>query len=116
MECKHVCAACGKEVENTTTVCSAFGAFSFGVCDECLIECREPYGMMLCEIAWTVEGEFPKGINEIYQKEVLRQLKLHGKTVEQFNEDIKETHAEWEQSQIPDGSDDKYDDFEGDFF
>lgn len=110
-----LCAACGKEVPKTITVSSVFGGYSIGLCEKCIAEMREPYGYMVTDIAWTTTG-WPDGVNETFQKEVRRQLKLHNKTEEEFKKDLEETLRAFEESQIPDGSDDKYDDFEGDWF
>jgi hypothetical protein len=110
------CAACGKEVEKITTVCSSFGGYSFGLCDKCVTEMREPYNLMVADIAMVTVGDFPNGVNEVFQKEVMRQLELHGKTVEEFNKDIKEMLEIFDESQIPSGEEDKYDDFEVDWF
>lgn len=33
-------------------------------------------------------GRWPDDINEVYQEEVRRQLKLHSKTEEEFKEDV----------------------------
>lgn len=75
------CAGC-REAEGITVVSSMFGATSFALCDKCLREGREDYRNMVNHIS--VAGHWPQDINEIYQAEVRRQLKLHGKTEEEF--------------------------------
>ena len=80
------CDACGKETDQMYAVCSMFGAFTISVCEECLNAGRDSYGLMVSDIACC--GRFPDDINEIYQEEVRRQLKLHGKTEEQFIKDV----------------------------
>lgn len=80
------CDACGKEVKETHTVASMFGAFSIGVCDECLENNRDSYGLMVSYIGCA--GKYPEDINEIYREEVEYQLMLHGKTEEQFIKDV----------------------------
>lgn len=80
------CNACGKETDQLYAVCSMFGAFTIGVCEECLNSGRDSYSLMVSDIACC--GRFPDDINEAYREEVRQQLKLHGKTEEQFIRDI----------------------------
>jgi hypothetical protein len=85
------CAGC-KEAEGITVVSSMFGATSFALCDKCLKEGREDYRNMVNYIS--AAGHWPQDINEIYQAEVRRQLKLHGKTEEEFRDAVENAIAE----------------------
>lgn len=80
------CDCCKKWVSNTHAVSSVFGAFTLGVCDDCALSGRDSYGLMVSYISCT--GRFPDDINEAYREEVRYQLKLHGKTEEQFIKDV----------------------------
>ena len=83
------CDVCGKETEDVVVCCSSFGPFSIAVCKECLELGKERYSDMVSSIACA--GHFPKDINEVYQKEVRRQLTLHGISEEQFIADVNKT-------------------------
>jgi hypothetical protein len=85
------CAGC-REAEGITVVSSMFGATSFALCDKCLKEGREDYRNMVNYIS--AAGHWPQDINEIYQAEVRRQLKLHGKTEEEFRDAVENAIAE----------------------
>ena len=80
------CDCCKKWVSNTHAVSSVFGAFTLSVCDDCALSGRDSYGLMVSYIGCT--GRFPDDINEAYREEVRCQLKLHGKTEEQFIKDV----------------------------
>ena len=80
------CDCCKKWVSNTHAVSSVFGAFTIGVCDECAISGRDSYELMVSYISCA--GKFPDDINEAYREDVRCQLKLHGKTEEQFIKDV----------------------------
>lgn len=80
------CDCCKKWVSNTHAVSSVFGAFTIGVCDECALSGRDSYSLMVSYIGCA--GRFPDDINEAYREEVRCQLKLHGKTEEQFIKDV----------------------------
>ena len=82
------CDCCKKWISDTHAVASAFGAFTIGICDECLNSGRDSYGLMVSYIGCA--GRFPDDINEAYREEVRIQLKLHGKTEEQFIKDVDE--------------------------
>jgi hypothetical protein len=84
---KLKCAGC-KKAEGITVVCSMFGATSFALCDECLRAGREDYRNMVNYISCA--GRWPQDINDIYQEEVRRQLKLHDKTEAEFAADVDE--------------------------
>ena len=79
------CQVCNKETE-CFTVCGAFGAISYSICEDCLKSGKEPYSYMVNYIANA--GRFPEDINEEYQKIVREQLKLHNITEEKFREDV----------------------------
>ena len=85
------CAGC-REAEGITVVSSMFGATSFALCDKCLKEGREDYRNMVNYIS--AARHWPQDINEIYQAEVRRQLKLHGKTEEEFRDAVENAIAE----------------------
>ena len=79
------CDICGKEA-NCTVAASAFGCASYAYCDECLRRGKEPYKAVVAYIACA--GHFPDDINETYQKEVRRQLKLHNVSEKDFINDV----------------------------
>lgn len=82
------CAACGRLDTEGLVVCSGFGAFSEAICLSCISEGREPYQQIVNYIADA--GPWPDGINEDYQEEVRRQLRLHNKTEEEFAVDVEQ--------------------------
>lgn len=79
------CDVCGKERE-TFVAASTYGPESFAYCEECLKNGKEPYDAIVTYISCA--GHFPDDINETYQKDVRRQLKLHGISEDQFIEDV----------------------------
>ena len=81
------CDVCKKERE-TFVAASAYGPISFEYCEECLASGREPYGAIVAYIACA--GHFPEDINEMYQEDVRRQLKLHGVSEERFIKDVED--------------------------
>ena len=87
------CDCCKKWVSNTYAAGSIFGAFTLGICDECLNSGRDSYGLMVSYIACA--GRFPDDINEAYQEEVRYQLKLHGKTEKQFIKDVDDCNKDF---------------------
>lgn len=82
------CTACGATETKGFVVCSGFGAFSFPLCMSCISEGREVYSQMVDYIADA--GFWPDDINEDYQEEVRRQLRLHNKTEEEFAADVEQ--------------------------
>ena len=80
------CEACGAKNVKGLVACSLFGAYTGSWCEECLREGRDSYTQMLNYIADA--GRWPEDINETFQVEVRRQLKLHNKTEEEFKQDI----------------------------
>ena len=82
------CDVCGKEAD-CIVAASAFGPMSFAYCDECLQQGKEPYRAIVDYIACA--GYFPDDINETYQKEVRRQLKLHNVSEKNFIDDVEES-------------------------
>jgi hypothetical protein len=80
------CAACGALNIEGFVVCSGFGAFSDALCMRCISEGREVYQQVVNYIADA--GRWPDDINEDYQEEVRRQLRLHNKTEEEFKADV----------------------------
>jgi hypothetical protein len=87
---KLKCGGC-KKAEGTTTVCSIFGAISYVLCEDCLRSGKENYRNMVEYIANA--GRWPEDINEIYQEEVRRQLRLHNKTEAEFAADVEKAIA-----------------------
>ena len=78
------CDVCGKEAE-TFVACSACGAISFAYCRECLNEGLEPYGALVGMDLYFDE------ISEDFKQEILLpSLKLHGKTLTEFDADVKQ--------------------------
>ena len=73
-------------------VCSAFGAYSFACCEACLEVDKEPYRNMVNYIS--AAGRWPEDINQMYQMEVRRQLKLQGIPEEVFKFDVDKAIAE----------------------
>ena len=86
------CRVCGKPenrpTEEHVVVGSVFGAFSYALCNDCLKQGKEDYNNMVDYISCA--GRWPDDINEAYQTEVRRQLKLHNKTEEEFAKDVEE--------------------------
>ena len=84
------CRVCGRPenrpAEEHIVVGSVFGATSYALCKECLKQGKEDYHNMVDYISCA--GRWPDDINEAYQQEVRRQLKLHGKTEEEFAKDV----------------------------
>ena len=88
---KLKCGGC-KKAEGSITVCSIFGAISYVLCEDCIRLGKENYSNMVSYISNA--GHWPQDINEVYQAEVRRQLKLHNKTEEEFRNDVEEAIAE----------------------
>lgn len=84
------CEACGAEHVKGAVACSLFGAYSGAWCENCLREGRDSYNLMVSYIADA--GRWPEDINESFQAEVRRQLKLHDKTEEEFAKDVEEAN------------------------
>lgn len=90
---KSTCDVCGKETEDIVVCSSSFGPFSIAVCKDCLAQGKECYSDMVSYIACA--GHFPRDINDVYQKEVRRQLILHGISEEQFIADVEKEIDEY---------------------
>ena len=80
------CEACGAENVKGAVAYSLFGAYSGAWCEDCLRTGRDSYSQMVSYISCA--GRWPDDINEAYQQEVRRQLKLHNKTEEEFAKDV----------------------------
>ena len=90
------CDVCGKEAE-TVVCCSSCGAISFAYCQECLNTGREPYNAL-------VGMGLPSDcINKTYKQQILLpSLRFFGKTIEEFDTDVKkmdDEYYEWLQHQ-----------------
>ena len=78
------CDVCGKETK-VYAACSACGAISYAYCTECLDARLEPYDALVGM------GLFVDEIAKNFKKAVLLpSLKLHGKTTEEFDEDVRQ--------------------------
>ena len=86
------CDVCRAKNVKGLVACSAFGAQSFAYCEECLAKDREPYQAIVDYISSA--GHWPQDINELYQREVRRQLRLHDKPEEIFKFDVDRATAE----------------------
>ena len=85
------CDVCGKK--GPVAVCSSlFGATSYAYCQDCFDMSKEPYSAVVAYISSA--GHWPEDINERYQQEVRRQLRLHGKPEEIFKFDIERAIVE----------------------
>ena len=85
------CDVCG--LKGTVAVCSSlFGATSYAYCQKCFETSKEPYNAIVAYISSA--GHWPEDINEHYQREVRRQLRLHGKPEEIFKFDVDRAIAE----------------------
>ena len=87
--CKNVrkCEVCG-EVKEVFVRSSSCGPISLAYCEDCLRNGYEPYKLLICYLAGGVSD-----YNELsggYKKLVDINIKHHGKTVEEFNNDLKE--------------------------
>lgn len=80
------CDACGLEHVEGLVACSMFGAYTGAWCKACLHTGRDSYSLMVSYISNA--GRWPDDINEDFQEEVRHQLKLHGKTEEEFKQDL----------------------------
>ena len=85
------CDVCGKETE-TFVACSACGGVSFAYCAECLAYDREPYDAL---VGMGIQCE---ELSESFREQILLpNLKFFGKTVEQFNADVKKMDEDFRQ-------------------
>jgi hypothetical protein len=85
------CNVCG--AKGPVAVCSSiFGASSYAYCQDCFDMSKEPYQAIVDYIS--AAGHWPQDINEGYQYEVRRQLKMHNKTEEEFQADVEYAIAE----------------------
>jgi hypothetical protein len=86
------CDVCGAENTIGLVASSAFGATSYAYCACCLAEDKEPYRAIVDYIS--AAGRWPDAINQMYQREVRRQLKLHNIPEEVFKFDVDSAIAE----------------------
>lgn len=83
------CEVCGKEAE-IFVVCSTCGAISFAYCQDCLNQGIEPYDAL---VGMGIPSNY---INKTYKNSILYpSLKFHGKTVEEFDADVKKADDEY---------------------
>jgi hypothetical protein len=83
---KNTCEVCGKMNTDFVTCASKFGPISFCYCSDCFHAGKEPYDIIVANIACA--GHFPDDINYFHQNEVRKQLKLHNVSEEQFIKDV----------------------------
>jgi hypothetical protein len=93
------CAACGSENTKGAVACSMFGSYSGAFCEECLKLGRDIYKQMVDYISFA--GHWPEDINDTYKAEVMRQLKLHGKTEEEFIKDVNAAIIRFNETPFP---------------
>ena len=86
------CDVCRAKNVKGIVACSMFGAQTFAYCEDCMATYREPYRAMVDYIA--AAGHWPQDINEAYQAEVRRQLKLHNIPEEVFKLEVERAIAE----------------------
>ena len=79
---KVTCDVCGKTTL-CVSVCGAYGPVSYSICQNCLIQGKEPYNLIVDYIS--LAGRYPQDINETYREAVKEQLILHEKTEEEFS-------------------------------
>jgi hypothetical protein len=86
----RACECCGKMTEEKDlNICSSgLGACSFAYCNECLVGGYEPYGAIIGLLSCIgIEGYL--GDNEDRKAWLLKNLELHGKTMEELKADVK---------------------------
>jgi hypothetical protein len=87
------CCVCGnKKQDELHVVCSTYGAMSECFCAECIKSNKENYSSMLCY--YSCAGTKMSDFNETYANHALEQLKMHGKTVEEFESDLRKKNDE----------------------
>lgn len=86
------CDVCGAENTIGLVASSAFGATSYVYCACCVAKDKEPYRAIVDYISCA--GHWPQDINQMYQREVRRQLKLHNIPEEVFKFDVERAIAE----------------------
>ena len=83
------CDVCGKETE-VFCACSACGGISFAYCKDCLSAGLEPYDALVGMALYLDE------VDEYFKNQVvLPSLKFHGKTIEEFDADVKKAEDEY---------------------
>lgn len=90
------CDVCGKTTK-TIVVCSSCGGISFAYCDDCFNKGLEPYDALVGM------GLYSDEVSKSYkQKILLPSLKFYGKTLEEFDADVKkldDDYYDWLQHQ-----------------
>lgn len=78
------CAVCNKETD-TVVACSTCGGICFEYCQDCIQSGFEPYSALVGM------GLYSNEMSKQYRENILiPSLKFHNKTIEQFDEDVKE--------------------------
>lgn len=84
------CQVCGDErvVGVFPSTCGDYLKFPY--CKRCLDKCLEPYNVMINYISLScLEYD---GLNGVYKEIVDNNLEFYGKTIEQFNEDLRKAN------------------------
>jgi hypothetical protein len=79
------CEVCGKQVDEVIVVASALLAQSFSYCKECYDLGVEPYHYWVTLVAYVGSVE---DLRDDYQKWLMHDLQLLGKSLEEFNKDV----------------------------
>ena len=79
------CEVCGKQVDEAIVVASALLDQSFGYCKECYDLGVEPYQYWVTLVASVGAVE---DLRDDYQKWLMHDLQLLGKSLEEFNKDV----------------------------
>ena len=83
------CDVCGQETE-VFVVCSSCGAVSFAYCARCLRNGFEPYNALVGM------GLYSDEISQSFKQQILLpSLQFHGKTLEEFNADVRQSNDEY---------------------
>ena len=86
------CDVCDKKTE-VFAACSACGGITLSYCQECLSKGLEPYDTLVGM------GLFVDEINKDFKETILLpSLEFHGKTIEEFDEDVQrlwDGYADW---------------------
>ena len=83
------CCVCGSQ-EKVHVCSSAFAPMSNAYCENCLREGKEDYNVLVAY--YSCAGENMDDFNEGYRNEAIRQLQMHGKTIEQFESDLRQSN------------------------
>lgn len=88
------CDCCGKPAVGVYA--STMGAISFAYCKDCLNKGIEPYWAIVSYVSCGCNSY--EEMNNIYKKIVKTNLDYYGKTIEEFNKDIKKCNEDMYES------------------